>query len=214
VLRYLVEKGVDLNSVVPQEKCTPLQHAAEKGNRRIINLLLELGADIDGPKGENGLIIHYALMSGNESIVRHVLDKGAVIDDSNIAWGSIIRAIKHELTGLLPLLLEKGADVNPPSPSHSPAAEAFENAPKKIFKMLMDHGAAFGNDFHILEHTIERRPLKDLKELLEYGVDPNIPGGWKQAATVSHSNNVNRTLIEAYEGESNLHWNLANELGE
>ena len=32
--------------------------------------------------------IHYALMSGNESIVRHVLDKGAGISDSNTAWGS------------------------------------------------------------------------------------------------------------------------------
>jgi ankyrin repeat protein len=198
VLRYLVEKGVDLNSVVSQEKCTPLQHAAEKGNRRIIDLLLELGADINGPRGENGFTIHYALMSGNESIVRHVLDKGAVIDDSNIAWGSIIRAINHKLTGLIPLLLEKGADLNPPSPGHSPATEAFENAPENIFKMLMDRGAAFGNDFYILEHTIERRPLKDLKELLEYGVDPNIPGDWKQAVTVSHSNNINRTLIEKY----------------
>jgi len=48
VLRYLVEKGVNLNSVVPREKCTPLQHAAEKGNRRIIDLLLDLGADING----------------------------------------------------------------------------------------------------------------------------------------------------------------------
>jgi ankyrin repeat protein len=194
VLRYLVEKGVDLNSVFPWGKCTPLQHAAEKGNRRIIDLLLELGADINGPKGENGFTIHYALMSGNESIVRHVLDKGAVIDDSNIAWGSIIRAIRHELTGLIPLLLEKGADLNPPSPSYSPAAEAFKNVTEKTFKMLMDHGATFSNDFYILEHTIERRPLKDLKELLEYGVDPNISGNWKQAVTVSYSNDVNRTF--------------------
>jgi ankyrin repeat protein len=186
--------------VAPWEKCTPLQYAAKKGNRRIIDLLLELGADINGPKGRDGFTIHYALMSGNESIVRHVLDKGAVIDDSNIAWGSIVRAIKHELTGLLPLLLEKGADVNPPSPSHSPAAEAFENAPKKIFKMLMDHGAAFGNDFYTLEHTIESRPLEDLKELLEYGVDPNIPGDWKQAVTVSNSNDINRTSVEGYGG--------------
>jgi ankyrin repeat protein len=200
VLRYLVEKGVDLNSVVAGEKCTPLQYAAEKGNRRIIDLLLELGADIDGPKGENGFTIHYALMSGNESIVRHVLDEGAAIDDSNIACGSIIRAIEHKLTGLIPLLLEKGADLNPPSSSRSPAAEAFENAPKEIFKMLMDQGAAFGNDFNTLERTIEARPLKDLKELLEYGVDPNIPGDWKQAVTVSHSNNINRTLIEGYGG--------------
>jgi ankyrin repeat protein len=198
VLRYLVEKGVDLNSAVSGERCTPLQHAAEKGNRRIIDLLLELGADIDGPEGKDGFTIHYALMSGDESIARHVLDKGAVISDSSTARGSIVRAIKHKLTGLIPLLLEKGADLNPPSPSRSPAAEAFENAPKEIFNMLMDHGAAFGNDFYTLEHTIKRRPLKDLKELLEYGVDPNIPGDWKQAVTVSHSNNINRTLIEKY----------------
>jgi hypothetical protein len=144
---------------------------------------LELGADIDGPKGENGFTVHCALMSGNEFIVKHVLDEGTVIDDSNIAWGSIIRAIKHELTSLIPLLLEKRADLNPPSPSHSPAAKAFSNAPKEIFKMLMDHGAAFGNDFYTLEHTIERRPLKDPKALPEYGVDPNIPGDWKQAVT-------------------------------
>jgi ankyrin repeat protein len=188
VLRYLAEKGRDLNSVLLQEKCTPLQFAAEKGNRRIIDLLLELGADINGPKGDNGFVIHYALMSGDESIVRHVLDKGAVIDDSDLGWGSIIRAIEHKLTGLIPLLLEKGAVLNPPPDKHSPAAEAFENAPKEVFKMLMDRGAVFGEDWYTLEHTIERRPLEDLRELLEYGVDPNMPGDWKQALTVSHPN--------------------------
>jgi ankyrin repeat protein len=188
VLRYLAEKGRDLNSIPVGEKCTPLQFAAEKGNRRIIDLLLELGADINGPKGDNGFVIHYALMSGDESIVKHVLDKGAVIDDSDLDWGSIIRAIKHKLTGLIPLLLDKGAVLNPPPDKHSPAAEAFKNAPKEIIKMLMDRGAVFGKDWHTLENTIKRRPLEDLRELLEYGVDPNMPGDWKQALTVSYPN--------------------------
>lgn len=188
MFRYLAKKGRDLNSILSEEKCTPLQFAAEKGNRNIIDLLLELGADINGPKGDNGFVIHYALMSGNELIVRHVLDKGAVIDDSDLGWGSIIRAIKHKLTGLIPLLLEKGAVLNPSPDKHSPAAEAFESAPKEVFRMLMDCGAVFGKDWYTLQHTIQGRPLEDLRELLEYRVDPNMPGDWKQALTVGNPN--------------------------
>lgn len=192
MLRYLVRKGVDLDLVAPRVNCTPLQYAAKEGNRRTIDLLLELGADINGPKGENGSTIDYALMSGNESIVRYFLDKGAAIHDSETDCGSIRRAILYELTDLIPLLLEKGADLNPPSKRCSTAAEAFENAPKEIFKMLMDQGAVFSNDFSTLERTIKKRELNELNELLEYGLDPNVPGDWKQAVTVSHSNRVSK----------------------
>jgi hypothetical protein len=158
----------------------------------IIDLLLELGADINGPKGEHGYTIHYALMSREESVVRHLLDKGAAINDSDVVPGSIAMAILYKLSHIVPLLLDNGASLDESLSGRSPLALAFEHDHKEIFKLLLDRGAKFGDDFYTLEKVILERPLEDLEELLGYGLDPNIPGDYKQATTASNSNHISQ----------------------
>src|SRR5204863_9447035 len=76
-LRYLAAKGADMNQVTPWDSCTPIQSAATAGNVNWIRLLLELGAEINGPRGEYGSTLHYALRSKDASVVKYVLDNGA-----------------------------------------------------------------------------------------------------------------------------------------
>lgn len=112
VLRYLTDKGANLDLVADYNECTPLQLVAQRGKLPIIKLLLELGADINGKYGKYGSTIHYALPSGDESVVRFVLDNGELVDDSSPSCSTLCNAIQFDLIDLVPLLLEKGADVN------------------------------------------------------------------------------------------------------
>ena len=61
-------------------------------------------------------------MSGDESIVRQILDEVAMINDSSLDGGSIITAIDHKLTKLIPLLHASGTVLNPPAEKYLPAA--------------------------------------------------------------------------------------------
>lgn len=57
---------------------TPLQHAAYKGNKDGVQLLLDLGADVNSGKHEfNYTALHFAALSGNSDVCLHLLLHGA-----------------------------------------------------------------------------------------------------------------------------------------
>lgn len=59
----------------------------------MFDLLLWLGATINGPVGDEGGVIHYAIMSEDESMVQHALNRGATLVDSPGHYSSIQTAI-------------------------------------------------------------------------------------------------------------------------
>ncbi|KAI9772775.1 MAG: hypothetical protein M1839_002320 [Geoglossum umbratile] len=186
VLRYLADKGVDLNLIIDSQKCTPLQLAARGGKLPVIRLLLELGADVNGNPGEGGSTIHYALHSRNESVVRFIMDNGALLDDSFPGLSILCKAIKSGLLDLVPLLLEKGANVNKEESSWTPVALAFSKKRRDVVELLMDRGANFADAGPgVLLEAVRSRPLAEIKELLDYGVDPNSHGGYKTPITIA-----------------------------
>lgn len=174
VLRYLTDNGADLNLVADCGECTPLQLVAEGGKLPIMKLLLELGADINGKHGNYGSTIHYALLSGDESIAKFVLDHGALVDDSTPGCSTLCKAIQFGLIDLVPLLLEKGADVNKEEGDWTPVTLAFSKERKELVKLLMDHGATitYASSGFLFE-TVSSRPLAEINELLDCGMDPN-----------------------------------------
>jgi ankyrin repeat protein len=185
VLGYLADKGADLNLLLHDE-CTPLQLVAQRGKLPMIKLLLELGADINGKPGEEGSTIHYALLSRDESVVRFALENGALVDDSSPNNSTLCKAIQFNLTNLVPLLLEKGADVNKESGNWTPVSKAFSRKRKELVKLLIDHGATFADAGpEVLLETVRSRPLAEIKELLDYGIDPNCHDNYNSPIGVS-----------------------------
>jgi ankyrin repeat protein len=85
-----------------------LQLAAQKNVRNLVKLLLGLGADINGPAGEDGFTLHYAIYSGDKTMVEFFLEAGVNVDDSVRGNSILVKAVRMGLSEMVPILLEKG----------------------------------------------------------------------------------------------------------
>lgn len=171
VLRYLVKKGANLDLVNYREDCTALQGVAKAGTKAMLNLLLELGADINGPLGDEGYVIHYAIRSTDESMAKHVLDRGATIDDSVEHCSSIQKAASGNRGFLVPLLLDHGADIRACSPAEAMGSWKKDKA---TYRLLIERGGVLKHsDAGTFVELIEDVAMEDVKEMLADGMNPN-----------------------------------------
>jgi len=180
VLRYLVRNGAGLDTVSKTwNKCSPLQLAAQRNQPRLVRMLLDAGADINGPPGEDGFVLHYALYSRERSMVELLLARGARVDDSLQGCSLLVKAIRMGLVDMAPLLLEKGARLNETENGQSPLATAYHRRYKDLAKFLFGKGARFSRtDARLLQVTVSSQRMEELKELLEYGIDLNTYGDY------------------------------------
>jgi ankyrin repeat protein len=85
IVKFLVEKGVDLNdtgsSYIEYEEFhkTALMIAATKGNMGIVSYLIEKGAELDWAGYNEETPLHCAAESGHFEIVKFLVEKGANI---------------------------------------------------------------------------------------------------------------------------------------
>ncbi|THY37309.1 hypothetical protein D6C98_10763, partial [Aureobasidium pullulans] len=90
-----------------------LQAASAGGHDKIVQLLLDKGADVNAQGGYNGNALYAALAGGHDKIVQLLLDKGADVNAQGGEYGNALQAASaggHDKT--VQLLLDKGADVN------------------------------------------------------------------------------------------------------
>ena len=90
-----------------------LHWAAYCGYERVVQRLLEKGADIAG-KGRYGrTALSRAAIKGHEAVVELLLEKGADVESKDILYGQtpLLCAAKKGHEAVVKLLLEKGADV-------------------------------------------------------------------------------------------------------
>jgi ankyrin repeat protein len=120
VVRSLLAMGADVEERDGEGK-TPLAHAVLGNREAIVKLLLEKGADFQVLTQLRSTInvkgrLHSAIESGNENVVRWLLELGADLEE-RMSFGNfnmtplLFAAYKGKLA-IVKLLLEKGADVN------------------------------------------------------------------------------------------------------
>ncbi len=176
MLRYLVEKGLELDGNILSENPhrTALQLAAVNGRKKAILYLLDLGADINA--GRVGETLLCGFESHDRPTVDLLLDRGAKIaDDASRRCSVICEAIAHDMEDLVPLLIERGADVNFLESTRSPLGLAIAYSKREVVDLLQPHMARLGEtDTHVLIQAVRRRSLDGLQELLDLGIDPNI----------------------------------------
>ena len=80
-VRTAIARGVDVNGR-GMHAMTPLMKAAEAARLDICKLLVEHGADVNG-HNDSGSVLMWAVASGNEEVVRLIVESGASRSWSN-----------------------------------------------------------------------------------------------------------------------------------
>jgi len=73
----LIEAGADVNAVTSAEEETPLHFALKYDNEKLVELLLEKGANISSVDMRGQTPLHIAVHYGREELVKLLLKKGA-----------------------------------------------------------------------------------------------------------------------------------------
>lgn len=141
VLKFLLEKGVDINGK-NQIGLTPLHLAIDKKCNDLVKLLLNNDAiSIEEAESEDQLTpLFLAVFTQDKEIVKLLLDRGANTSAQNGKGNTALYfAIKLKNEELVKILLDHGADFNI---VNNEGLSSFHNAAtKNIIEMLLSRGA-------------------------------------------------------------------------
>ena len=139
-VKALIDFGADINEV---GKTTLLSCAAHYGHVKIVELLLQLGMDINGRSRDNGTALHgaaeYDQVEVVEVLQKHGCDVNAQDDNRqtalhNAAWNGFHRTVE--------VLLKNGAKVNLKGFKGQTALhKAVDLGHRKVVEMLLAHKA-------------------------------------------------------------------------
>ncbi|TGJ82223.1 hypothetical protein E0Z10_g6558 [Xylaria hypoxylon] len=171
---YHTMRPVQQATTMMGKPLTPILYAAMKGDLKMVKFLLNLGADLNGPSGNEGPTLVDGLRSNNKIIVEFLLDNGAILEQED-GSSALHLAITRGFQDLVPKLLNHGADVNANEKGESPLAAAFRAKDDILIAMLRNFGAQFSlSDDKILTESIEHGTIEDMKKLFHFGLSPDV----------------------------------------
>jgi ankyrin repeat protein len=143
VLRYIVEKGADLNAL-DNNGVAPLHTLAGSGQTEAARLLIEKGADIDIKNPVKQTPLNLAAEYGQEEMVKLLIENGANIENKH-AYGRtplVGAAREHGNINVIRMLLDAGADVNSSDKWGETALDlAAWRGFKEVVDLLLERGA-------------------------------------------------------------------------
>ena len=169
VVRHLLSSiFVDVNCATGEHQTTPLCEATEKGQKEVVEVLLEKGAELDrtGKYGWTPMFFAVRMFPSQtaKDLSQLFLDRGA--DPSratNYGLTPLYLAITKGYTDVVQLLLDRGADPN--------MADPFGLTPLHLAEiiLLLNRGAdpnKADNNGRIIMHQAARRGDEELVRLL------------------------------------------------
>jgi ankyrin repeat protein len=143
VLDHFLDKiGMDLHAKDEAGR-TALSWASELGHDKILQMLLDRGADVNVEGGHYGSALQAASAGGHNKVVQMLLDRGADVNVHGDYYRSALQAASaggHEK--VVQMLLDRGADVNAQGGEYGSALQAaIVGGNEEIILSLLDAGA-------------------------------------------------------------------------
>jgi ankyrin repeat protein len=168
----LLEENIDVN-VLDKAGFTPLARAAGKGHAKVVRMLIENGADVDGgdhPDIAPALV--QAAFGGHTTIVEILLERGAGFNAADqftsVREKALHVAASHGHVEMLKHLLNAGVDVNRRQMhwGTTPLSSAARKGDTQMVTLLLSHGAEF--------QSVDIWGRNALDMAIEYGHDEII----------------------------------------
>ena len=139
----LIAEGADVQEIDSETALTPLVEAALAGNKEIVILLIEKGADPAGRDGKGFTALHASAHMGHVNIVELLIEQGVDVNDqdntSRIA--PLHAAAERDYQDVARVLLLNDVNLNLKSKTgHTPVIMAVLNQHDEMVKLLRDHG--------------------------------------------------------------------------
>jgi ankyrin repeat protein len=206
VLHLLVEPISNHANIQGAWYGNPLQAASYQGHERVVQLLLEKGADVNVQGGYNGSALQAASYRGHEKILQLLLERGADVNAHSGYYGSALQAASFEgHEKISQLLLEKGADVNAKRGYYGSALQAASfKGNVKILRLLLERGADVNAQGGYYGCAVQAASFEGhemvLQLLLERQADVNTQRGYYgsalQAASYGGHDRVVQLLLD------------------
>ncbi|KAJ5051341.1 hypothetical protein NUH16_003480 [Penicillium rubens] len=200
--------GVDESDVNTADDTTtyPVMWASLNGHDRIVELLLERGADANAQGGRYGNALQAACYEGHDKIAQILLEREADFNTQGGFYGNALQAAcfrGHDK--IAQILLERGADANAEGGEYGNALQAAcSEGRDNIARILLEKGAninAEGGEYgNALQAACFKGRDKIARILLEQGANVNAEGGFfgnaLQAACFEGRDKIARILLE------------------
>jgi ankyrin repeat protein len=180
--------------------------AAQQGNKAVVAVLLDKGADVNAQGGSLGNALQAASCKGHKEIVTLLLSKGADVNAQGGRYNNaLLAALENDNTEIATLLVDKSTDVNAQSGQYGNALYmASYHGHKEIVTLLLDNGADVNAQGGSYGNALQAASLSGHKEivtlLLDRGADINAQGGSYgnalQAASLSGHEEIVTLLLD------------------
>jgi ankyrin repeat protein len=142
----LIKAGADVDAKVKDGKATPccsIHLACRQGHLETVKVLLDCGCGVDSLDQNGNTPLPYAICEGHIGVAWELIDRSANVNAPQFLSPVLCLALRNRHCELIPLLLERGADVNARdaeglTPLH---ALCWKNAPASIVDELVMLGA-------------------------------------------------------------------------
>jgi ankyrin repeat protein len=187
-VRWLLNSDPAFVNSKDKDDESPLYIAAEQGNKAVVVLLLDKGADVDVLGRRYGTAMQAASHNGYKEIVTLLVDRGADVNAQGGHYGNALQAASAEgHKEMVTLLLDKGANIHAKG-GHCGSAlqEASAGGHREIVTLLLDRGAEInapdGHHGSALQEASAGGHREIVTLLLDKGVDVKAPGGYYGSA--------------------------------
>ncbi len=142
--KRLIAEGANVQEIDSEAALTPLIEAALAGNKDMVVMLIDSGADPSGRDGKGFTALHAAAYKGHLNIVVLLIDKGVDVNDHKNKAGvtPLHAATEGNFRDVAEVLLAQKVEIDVEDGSGwTPVMRATFKSYPEMVKLLRDHGA-------------------------------------------------------------------------